>query len=80
MREILRTMGVLHTAAAVLTAGGLAWMWLAGHGVEVVGAVLAGIAVGALVAVYGDLKHAVRRYARGLFVPGGEHAWRRSSR
>ncbi|KOV67983.1 hypothetical protein ADL01_23555 [Streptomyces sp. NRRL WC-3618] len=76
VRRLLRTAGAFHTGAAVLTAGGLVWMWLAGHEVEVLGAVLAGIAVGAFLSAYEDLKRAVRRRrARRLFGSGGERAW-----
>ncbi|MEU0061581.1 hypothetical protein [Streptomyces sp. NPDC006334] len=70
-------MGVLRTGGAILTAAGLVWLWLAGHEVEVVGAVLAAFLVAGVDSVYKDLKRAVRRRrARRLFVPGGERTWR----
>ncbi|MGW7017298.1 hypothetical protein ACWGBJ_42945 [Streptomyces sp. NPDC054951] len=76
MRRTLSVVGVLHVVAGVLTTGGLVWMWLAGHEVETVGAVLAGIAVGMTAAVYGDIKRVLqRRRARRVFGAGGERAW-----
>ncbi|MGW3148902.1 hypothetical protein ACWDG1_30355 [Streptomyces sp. NPDC001177] len=59
--------------AASLMLGGLAWLWLGGHEIEVMGALLAAGAVAGVAAVYEDVKRAVRRRrARGLFTPGSE--------
>lgn len=67
LREVLRTTGILRTAGAALTAAGLTWQWMAGHEVEVVGAVLAAILVAGADAAYKDLKSAARqRRARRL--------------
>jgi hypothetical protein len=75
-RRALFAVGVLHLMAGVLGAGGLVWMWLAGHEAEAVGAVLAAIAVGMTAAVYDDIKHALRhRRERRLFKLGGERTW-----
>jgi hypothetical protein len=78
VRRLLRTKGAkgaFDTAAAVLTVGGLVWMWLAGHEVEVLGAVLAGIAVGAFLSVYEDLTRVARQRRPRLAGPGGEGTW-----
>lgn len=77
-REILRTMGVLRTGGAVLTAAGLVWMRRAGHDAEAMGAVPAAFLVANVDSAYKDLKRAVRRRrAQRLFALGGEHTWRR---
>lgn len=73
-RFLARPLGVL---AVVTSLSGLVWMWVDGHGIEVLLAVLAAVPIAVLDATYEDIKAAIRKQ-RGRKSHGvwGERAWR----
>ncbi|NKQ27582.1 hypothetical protein [Streptomyces galbus] len=76
IRRWLRKMGFLGAGAILLATSGLTWLWLTGHPVEVVAAVLAALLVAPLDTARQNLKRAARRRrARRLFGRDGERTW-----
>lgn len=62
---------VLVALVLAVTVSALAWMWRAGHEVEVEGAVLAAVLIAAADSAYRELQHLVRRpFRRGGALAG----------